>query len=57
MRFEAAANKGYTVEYKNTLSAPSWTLVQSIASGAARTVQVTNSTAGAATRFYRVHTP
>lgn len=57
LRFNAAANKTYTVEYKNTLGAPSWTLLRSEAAGAARTVQFTDSISPTATRFYRVRTP
>ena len=56
-RFDAASNKTYTVEYKNTFNTSSWSLVQGVPSGAARTVQVTNNAAGATNRFYRVRTP
>jgi hypothetical protein len=57
LRFDAAANKAYTIEYKNNLSASSWTFLQSVPSGAARTVQLTDGTAGGTGRFYRVRTP
>ena len=57
LRFDATAGKAYTVEHKNRLTDPSWTLVQSVPSGAARPVQVTNSAAGTTNRFYRVRTP
>ena len=58
LRFDAAANRTYTVEYKNNLNASSWTFMPpSVPSGAARTVQLTNSTAGTTNRFYRARTP
>ena len=57
LRFSAVANKSYTVEYKNAFSAPSWTLLRSEPSGAARTVQFTDSAGPSSTRFYRVRTP
>ena len=57
LRFGAAANRAYTVEYRNNLNAGSWTLMQNVAAGAARIVQMTNSPAGTTNRFYRVRTP
>lgn len=57
LRFDAASNKTYIVEYQNNLNSTSWTFMQSVASGAARTVQMTNSSAGTTNRFYRVRTP
>jgi hypothetical protein len=57
LRFDAASNKTYTVEYQNNLNTASWTFMQNVPSGAARTVQMTNSSAGTTNRFYRVRTP
>ena len=57
LRFTTATNKSYTVEYKNTFAEPAWTFLQTVPSGLARIVQVTNSSAGTTNRFYRVRTP
>ncbi len=57
LSFNAASNKTYTVEYKTNLSSASWTFLQSVPAGLNRTVQITNSAAGPANRFYRVRTP
>jgi len=57
LRFDAAANKAYTVEHKNNLNASSWTFLQGVPSGLARTVQLTDSAGGTTNRFYRVRTP
>ena len=57
LRFDAVANKSYTVEYKNNLNVPTWTLLQNVPAGAARTVQLTSPTAGTTNHFYRVRTP
>jgi hypothetical protein len=56
-RFDAAASKPYTVEYKNSLNAPAWTFLQSVPAGAARAVQINDAAPAAAGRFYRVRTP
>ena len=57
LQFVTATNKAYTVEFKNTFGETSWTFLQSVPGGAARTVRVTNSMAGTTNRFYRVRTP
>ncbi len=57
LQFVTATNKAYTVEFKNTFGDTSWTFLQSVPGGAARTVHVTNSMAGTTNRFYRVRTP
>ena len=57
LQFVTATNKAYTVEFKNTFGETSWTFLQSVPGGAARTVHVTNSMAGTTNRFYRVRTP
>jgi hypothetical protein len=56
LRFNAAGNVDYTVEYKNSLGAGSWTTLQTVPAGNPRQVQVTDSSPGG-TRFYRVRTP
>jgi hypothetical protein len=56
MRFNAAANVEYTVQYKPSLSTATWSTLQTVPAGNARQVQVNDPTPGAL-RFYRVRTP
>ncbi len=57
LQFNAAANQGYTVEFKNALTLPSWTLLQSVPAGTARSVQITDPSAPSSNRFYRLRSP
>jgi hypothetical protein len=57
LQFNATANRLYTIEYKNSLSAPSWSLLHNEPAGAARLVTITDVSAPPANRFYRVRTP
>lgn len=57
LRFDAVAAKPYSVEFKNRITDSTWSLVQSVPSGSARAVLVTNTVAGTTSRFYRVRTP
>jgi len=56
MRFNAAANVEYTVQYKTSLSTTTWSTLQTVPAGNARQVQVNDPSPGAL-RFYRVRTP
>jgi hypothetical protein len=51
--FLSVAGVNYDVEYKDALSDPLWTLLQSVP-GTGSTITVTNSPVTTATRFYRV---
>lgn len=55
LRFNAAANVSYTVEFKTVLAPGPWATLQSVPAGAARTVQITDGAPGP--RYYRVRTP
>lgn len=58
LSFSAVANHSYTVLYATTLSDPVWTKLNDIpAPPVAQNIQVTDSDASAATRFYRLVTP
>jgi hypothetical protein len=56
LRFNAAADKSYVVEYRNTLATGSWITLANVSAGAARTVSV-NDPSSNSSRFYRVHSP
>jgi hypothetical protein len=56
IRFNAAANVAYAVEYKTTLTPGGWSTLQTVPAGTARLVQLTDPTSGLR-RFYRVRTP
>ena len=57
LQFNAASNLNYTVEFKNTLTTPSWTKLSDVPPGLARLVQVVDPSATSTTRFYRLRTP
>jgi hypothetical protein len=57
LQFNAVSNRLYTIEYKNSLSAPSWSVLHSEPSGLTRVVTFTDSSAPPTNRFYRVRTP
>jgi hypothetical protein len=58
LAFTAQPYKTYTLQYKNSLSAPSWTTLQTYpASSSQQTISLTDSSSGFNTRFYRVSTP
>ncbi|MHA3772540.1 lamin tail domain-containing protein [Verrucomicrobiota bacterium sgz303538] len=59
VRFTAAAGKGYTVRYKNTLNDATWTKLADVpADGSSAPVDVVDNTAGShPQRFYQVVTP
>ncbi|PYJ01969.1 MAG: hypothetical protein DME25_17140 [Verrucomicrobia bacterium] len=57
LQFDAVANKSYAVEYKNALNAASWTLLQAVPAGTARSVQISDPSSAPISRFYRVRTP
>jgi hypothetical protein len=52
LRFEAASNCSYHLEYKNALNDPSWRSLHTLA-GLGGTVTVTDTNATTRTRFYR----
>ncbi len=56
LRFDAAANVSYTVEYKGSTDPGAWSTLQAVPAGTARPVQVTDPAPGAR-RIYRVRTP
>jgi hypothetical protein len=53
LSFTAVAGKAYAVEYKNTLGAPTWSLLQNIPAGAGGQVNLVDS-APMTSRFYRI---
>jgi hypothetical protein len=53
--FPTVANQSYTIEYKNSLTDPTWTIIGSVA-GDGSLQTITNS-ANASERFYRVSSP
>jgi hypothetical protein len=55
LQFNAAPNRGYTIEYQDDLEA-TWNTLTTVAPGSGGPVQVTNSPAGSH-RFYRIRTP
>jgi hypothetical protein len=57
LEFRATIGRTYTIEYRNTVGTGTWTFLQTVPSGATRTVQIPVSVAGQPTRFYRVRTP
>jgi hypothetical protein len=57
LQFNAVSNRLYTIEYKNSLSAPSWLVLHSELAGATRVVTYTDSSSPPTNRFYRVRTP
>jgi hypothetical protein len=56
LQFNAAPNRGYTIEYRDNLEAATWNTLTTVAPGSGGSVQVTNSPAGSH-RFYRIRTP
>ena len=56
LQFNAGDGRTYTIEYKNTLNAPSWSKLTDVPAGVARLVQVPDPSA-TPTRFYRLRTP
>lgn len=57
LQFNAVSNRLYTIEYKNSLSDPNWSVLHSESLGPTRVVTYTDSLAPATNRFYRVRTP
>ena len=58
LSFTAQAYKSYTIQYKDTLSAPSWTTLQTYPTTSAQhTINYTDTATGYDSRFYRVTTP
>lgn len=55
-KFAAAANQGYTVEFREAVGAGDWSTLTTIPAAAARTVTVEDPVT-ATTRFYRVRAP
>jgi hypothetical protein len=53
LRFTAAADKAYVVEYKNNLNAATWTTLSNVAAGVARPITL-NDPSSNTMRFYRV---
>ncbi|HXG46776.1 MAG TPA: lamin tail domain-containing protein, partial [Methylomirabilota bacterium] len=53
LRFQAAADKAYVIEYKDDLAQTAWTLLSNVPAGVARPVTINDATVRA-TRFYRV---
>ena len=58
IRFTAAANKGYTIQFKNTLLDATWQKLTDLAADpAVRSLEIPDPAPGFPTRFYRVVTP
>ena len=57
LQFNAAANLGYSILFKNTLTNATWTTLTNVAAGVARPVQIIDPSATGTTRFYRLRTP
>jgi hypothetical protein len=57
LQFTARASRGYTVLYKNSLDAPTWTRLRDEAAGQERIVTIEHSMAGITNRFYHLVTP
>ena len=58
VRFGAMAGKAYTVQWRASLATGAWAKLADVSSGAARTVDVPDSSAtGQTARVYRVVTP
>jgi hypothetical protein len=56
LQFNAAADKTYTIEYKDQIETVGWSKLTDVPAGGARPVQVTDPTARPH-RFYRLRTP
>ncbi len=57
LRFDAAAKRTYSVQYKVSLADPAWQKLRDVPAGEARSVEITDPAAVSARRFYRVVTP
>jgi hypothetical protein len=57
IRFDAEQDRTYTVQFKNTLLDAAWQKLRDVSAGAARPIEIVDSTASGATRFYRIITP
>ena len=58
LSFNAASNKTYTVQYRDTLSAPLWSKLLDVESEVTnRLMRVTDTSPNAASRFYKLITP
>jgi hypothetical protein len=56
LRFNAALGKSYRVEYRDSLSAGGWQLLQNVPAGLTRLVEI-NDPAGGPSRYYRLRSP
>jgi hypothetical protein len=56
LQFNAAADRTYTIEYRDEIDAPAWTRLTDVPAGVVRVVQISDSTPRPH-RFYRLRTP
>jgi hypothetical protein len=57
LSFEAGPDKTYTIQFRDDFSNGSWQRLQNVSGGTARQILITDSSAAATHRYYRIVTP